>query len=299
VISIQGLLHVYSRHVGGGIAFEDALDGQRDGLLSWLRYHYQKIQWTERGRVEKLLIKGNCNFIGRTDWDKAHVLAVNPDANYFYGGELLRPPFFTAKWDIAKAQRHTIFCTAAHSPLKGFHWLLYAVILLRREFSDIKVRVAGALWNEKMGFGYYGRFIKRLIDKYDLSHQIIPLPSLSAEEVAKELCKAHAFVIPSLIENSPNSLAEAMLVGTPCVAAYVGGIPTMSVHNVSSLLFPSGDAACLAYYVRRIFTDDFLAQQLSGNAKKVASDRHNAEKINARQLEIYRQITSGAHGRLQ
>lgn len=292
VISIQGLLHVYSRYVDGGITLRDSFDGGIPGLLSWLRFQLQQFQWIKRGRVEQQILKGNENIIGRTDWDKAHVFEVNPEARYFYGGELLRLPFHEAQWDLAQSQRHSLFCTAAHSPLKGFHWLLYAVNLLKKEFPDINVRVAGAPWNDSKGFGYYGRYLKRLIDKYGLSSHVTPLSSLSAEEVAKELKRAHAFVIPSLIENSPNSLAEAMMVGTPCVASLIGGIPSMVENEKSALCFPGGDVAYLAHCIRRIFTNDELAQQLSSNARAVALERHAPEKIIPQLMETYRNVAS-------
>jgi len=290
VISIQGLIHVCSQHVMGGLKLGEFLSAGKTGLLAWLRYLLQEYQWANRGRSEQKIISGNNNFIGRTTWDKAHVLAVNPAAQYYYGGEVLRPEFYKSSWNIGNITRYTIFCTAAHSPLKGFHWLLQAVSLLRQEFPNIDVRIAGALWNENKGFGYYGRFIKKLIDKYELSSHVTSLPSLGAKEVSEELRTAHVFVIPSLIENSPNSLAEAMIVGTPSVASFVGGIPSIIDDGETALGFPSGDAAYLAYCIRCIFTDDALAQNLSEKAQTVAVKRHEPKDIVSRQLEIYRQI---------
>ena len=292
VISIQGLLHVHYQHVKGGLTLRNSLDGGKEGVLSWFRFLLLEFQWKKRGNIEKIIISGNHHFIGRTMWDKAHVLAVNPKCNYYHGGEMLRPEFFSRQWKITQASRHTIFCTAAYSPLKGFHWLLYAIVLLRQNFPTINVRVAGALWNESKGFGYYGRYIKRLIDKYDLSLNITPLPELTSEEVAREMSMAHLFVIPSLIENSPNSLAEAMLVGTPCVTSFVGGIPSMIDDDGTALCFPSGDPAYLAHCISRIFSNDDLAVSISSRARRVALDRHNPEKIVTHQLDIYRQVIS-------
>jgi glycosyltransferase involved in cell wall biosynthesis len=163
-------------------------------------------------------------------------------------------------------------------------------LILYKEFPDIQVRVPGAPWDAKEGFGYYGRYIKKMIDKNDLTKYIIPLPLLTANQITQELKQSHLFVIPSLIENSPNSLAEAMIVGTPSVASLVGGIPSMITDGGDALGFPSGDAACLAACIRQIFQDDDLAKFISGNAIETARKRNGVAKVVSRQIKIYEHI---------
>lgn len=290
VISIQGLLSVYYRHVLGGISLADYRDAGFAGFLAWMRFALQQRQWRILGEREVRVIEGNSNFIGRTIWDKAHVAENNSSATYYHCEELLRPVFSETRWDIFTINCHTIFCMAAHSPLKGFHWLLYAILILRKEFPDIQVRVAGAPWAAKEGFGYYGRYVYKLIEKHGLTKNIVPLPMLTAPQIAIELKQSHLFVIPSQIENSPNSLAEAMMVGTPSVASLVGGIPSMINDGGDALGFPSGDAACLAACIRRIFLDDELAIFMSDNARETAKGRNAVERVISRQIEAYEQI---------
>ena len=64
--------------------------------------------------------------------------------------------------------------------------------------------------------------------------------------MTRELRRAHVFAISSYIENSPNSLCEAMQAGMPCVATYAGGIPSLVEDGRTGLLFPPGDAPLLA-----------------------------------------------------
>lgn len=97
--------------------------------------------------------------------------------------------------------------------------------------------------------------------------------------MAKELQSAHVCVLPSLIENSPNSLAESMLVGTPAISSFVGGTPSMVRDEESLLFFPAGDEAVLAEQIRRIFLDDALACKLSEESKRVAIIRHSVSRV--------------------
>jgi len=290
VVSIQGLIHVYCHHVRGG-GWSAYAGAGKEGVFAYLRFLIQELHWHKRGIFEKKNIAGNKFFIGRTEWDKAHLLAVNPLSRYYHCNETLRSAFYSVRWDIKEIKRQTIFCTAAHSPLKGFHWLLFALSMLRKEFPEVNIRVAGAPWDSTKGYGFYGRYIKRLIDKHKLNKCITPLKMLTAEEVAAELRSAHVVVIPSLIENSPNSLAEAMLVGTPSVASFVGGIPSMVTDQVDALCVQPGDAACLAHKIRQLFLDDSLAVRLSKNTRERASERHNPDTVVENMMNIYYQLT--------
>ncbi len=97
-------------------------------------------------------------------------------------------------------------------------------------------------------------------------------------------------MLTSVAENSPNTLGEAMLVGTPCISAYVGGAPDMAEDGTEALFYRSDDPALLAWCVKRIFDDDALAAELSANARRKARQTHNAE-ANAQTLyNVYRDI---------
>ena len=98
------------------------------------------------------------------------------------------------------------------------------------------------------------------------------------------------FTITSYIENSPNSLAEAMLSGLPCVASYVGGIPSMVDGGLTGLLYPVEEVPVLADRIRRIFLDDQLAMQLGENARRIALERHDPAAVVDQLLAAYNKI---------
>lgn len=299
VISIQGIIDVCKQHYWGGISFSDLIKSRT--LRDWIRLDgliEQKIKWHRRAKWEREIFATNMAFIGRTQWDLAHTRRMNPSARYYHCDELLRAPFYETNWNINNINRHTIYASSASYPLKGFHTLIKAVSLLHREFSDITVRTPLAsfyhtdvgmkrLW-KNLRSGGYAKYLTDLIKQEEIGDHILPLGKIDAETVTEELKKAHVFVLPSFIENSPNSLAEAMLVGTPSVASFVGGVPSMVNDGESALCFPAGDSALLAEQIRRIFLDDDLANKLSVQARKIAIIKHEKDEIVRRTLEIYR-----------
>lgn len=110
----------------------------------------------------------------------------------------------------------------------------------------------------------------------------------------KQLCwqylQSNVFVCPSSIENSPNSLGEAMILGVPCVVAYVGAIPDLLEHQEEGFLYPVDAPYMLANYVCEIFTNDELALQFSAKAREHAMRTHDANINNDTLIRIYREL---------
>lgn len=105
----------------------------RGGVNSTLR------KWRKYSDIEKEVYRINRYFIGRTAWDKAQLAAMNAGASYFHGEELLRPAFYQHVWKIDECERHRIFVPSAEYPLKGFHTLLQAAAILKRQFPEVKI----------------------------------------------------------------------------------------------------------------------------------------------------------------
>ena len=102
--------------------------------------------------------------------------------------------------------------------------------------------------------------------------------------------KSHVFVSPSSIENSPNSVGEAMLLGVPVVSSDVGGVKNLLTHGEEGFVYPYDEPYMIAHYVCHLFGDDALAQTLSEHARAHAAHTHNREENLQKMLEIYREI---------
>lgn len=99
--------------------------------------------------------------------------------------------------------------------------------------------------------------------------------------------------MPSMIENSPNSIGEAMILGVPVVAANVGGIPSIMDNGTEGYLYPSNDVQKLSEAVCRIFESDELALKFSDNGRKRAEKLYDKRTNIERLLKIYTQIAGG------
>lgn len=296
IISIQGLISVYSRYYLSGITTNEVYKNitLRD-LLRQDNLIQAKNKFIKRGKsIENEYLRLATNIIGRTQWDQDHVKSANPNCNYHFCNESLRNEFYTSKkWNNSSKKDYTIFLSQAGYPIKGLHKVLEAVGLIRNLFPNIQIRLAGSditqshTMKDKLRLGGYGKYVKQLIRRNGLKTNIKFLGNLNAESMVNEYLNCHVFVCPSSIENSPNSLGEAQLLGTPCIAAYVGGIPDMICHEKTGLLYRFEEVEMLAQSIKRLFTDDALAMKLSENGIIAASQRHDREVNLTQLLNIY------------
>lgn len=293
VLSIQGLVSVYERYYYGDISrIKLAKSTTLRDLVRRDTFFLKRKNMRERGTYEKLLIKKLNHVIGRTSWDRDHLWALNPKATYHFCNETLRPSFYKNQWSLDKCEKYSIFVSQAQYPIKGFHKLIEAMPLVLRHYPKTKIYVAGTNYfsNRGIKISGYGSYVNALIKKYNLSESIQFSGFLSEEDMCEQFLNCHISVCPSAIENSPNSVGEAQLLGVPCVASYVGGVADMVEHGMTGLLYRYEEVEMLAANICKLFSDDELAVKLSGASKIRAAERHNNEKNAARLYEIYAEI---------
>jgi glycosyltransferase involved in cell wall biosynthesis len=174
--------------------------------------------------------------------------------------------------------------------------LLQALPLVLRQFPDTVVRIAGAdvtyssaTWRERLKQTDYGKYLQKLIKKYQLSSHVFFTGALDASQMKNEYLKSNVFVSPSSIENSPNSLGEAQMLGVPCISSYVGGTMDMIVNADCGYLYRFEETEMLAYKICEIFTNAayFDNQTMIAEAKKRHDPSNNASQL----LKIYRELS--------
>lgn len=300
VVSLQGILNGQYQYQCGQLQIDDMMFSSsiKKIFTAWI-LHLRKTRWFKpRMKTERETISKAKYLIGRTTWDRAHAYKLNPDAKYFTCRRILREPFYRYNWDINEIERHSLYVGNGYYALKGVQYVIEALPQLIKEYPDVKLYVAGVKpfeKNDKRPFYKkgYGLYLEKLIKDLGVEEHIEFTGPLQAEQVAKRLSKVHAYVLCSAIENSPNTLGEAMCIGTPSVAAYVGGVPDMATDNKDALFYRNDDSALLAWNIKRIFDNDELALKLSENGKKKARVTHDADRNSKVLYDIYKEILKG------
>lgn len=291
VVSLQGLVSELARVYSEGIPFTECLKGRFDSR----GYHCiltEKLDFCQRGRNEKEALQRVGNVIGRTAWDKKNVRKRNAACRYFHCNETLRDDFYEGSWTLNNVKRHSIFVSQGGYPIKGLHILIAALPFIKKIYPDVMVSVAGDKDFLDVGTPY-GRFISKLLKKYHAEKNIIFLGYLTAEKMKHKLIESHVMVMPSLLENSPNAIGEAMLLGTPVVAANVGGIPSILKNEREGYLYQSLDEKDLAKKVCSIFLHDDLALQFSKCGQRRAAKVYNKSDNVQQLMKIYQEINTG------
>lgn len=286
VISIQGTIPVYKYKFFSGISFFDAL--KYTSLKTWLsfnsyinNYYYFKKQ----ARREKRIYKCSKNFIGRTHWDRRVTKVLSPTAQYFHNDEIMRDSFYINEWNNPLNTELKIFTTSSKPIYKGLETILYTAHLLDQNNVNFKWQIAGVKKLDE---------IVKISSKslgVKVSDNIDFLGHLSEEKLVDNLLKTNIYVAVSHIENSPNSLCEAQMLGIPCIAGNAGGTSTLIKDNVDGVLVQDGDPYVLAGAIVELKENYSFAIELGKQGRQNALARHNREKITRELLEIYKKLT--------
>lgn len=297
VVSLQGILNGQYAYQCGQLPVDDMMFSKSlTNIFSAWIMHLRKTRWYKpRMKPEKEIIENADYILGRTTWDRAHSYAINPNAKYYPCSRILRAPFYEEKWSLEKTERHSIYVGNGYNALKGAHVVVMALPYLIREYPDVKVYIAGYKpyqENDKRSIlkKGYAAYLKKLIYDLGVQDHIEFTGPLKAPQVAQLLSKVNAYVLCSTIENSPNTLGEAMMVGTPCVAAYVGGVSDMAEDGKEALFYRNDDPKLLAWNLKRIFDSDELALSLSEAGKKKARITHDPERNAQLLIDAYTDI---------
>lgn len=296
VVWMQGVCKKIAEVYCDGLSFWEAHRLTFRDLLRLDNIYCQKRKFEKRAENERRLLNAVGHAVGRTEFDRMYVKQAAPQVQYHSCPEILRSPFYSNQWELQKSEPCRLFMSQGDYPIKGLHILLQALPKVLQKHPDVVLYISGENVLERTGLRSwltrhsYEICLRKRIKRYKLEKNVVFTGYLTAEEMVAQYQKARVFVMPSLVENSPNSLGEAMLMGAPCVAAAVGGIPSMINGGQEGLLYEKTDADALTTAILQVLEDATLAVALGENARARALQTHDQSLITKNLMEIYRNI---------
>jgi len=298
LIDIQGLLSVYTDYYYGGLTNREIIKSihLKEIIMPWRTLFNKKEVFRKRGEEEIACIKRFKNISFQSVWVKNQVSIINPNAQYFATRIMLRDSFYTSpQWKYKAITNSPVIFSSSSAAVsyKGIHVLIKAIALLKRNYPDIKLRLAGTIDIGNKLLDGYSRFLRTLIVKNNLENNVLYTGSLNENQMVDELLNCNVCVVPSFIETYCLAFAEAMIVGVPVVVSYAGAMPELAEHNKEAMFYNPLDHVTCAAYIDHLIQNKHHAELLSLNARIRRLKENDKDLVVATQISIYNSIING------
>lgn len=259
--------------------------------LSWGKYiimHPMRLReklGLERGCMTEMKILQSCHYyMGRTEMDRRVSAILSPGRHYYYCSEMLRPVIYGSNklWSYHHRNKRVITSIISPPVYKGGDVILRAAKVLK-EFLHFSFewRVYGVkdmkLWEQLCH-----------IKASDVN--VIVNGVVNAEGLIEAIVDSDVYVHPSYIENSPNTVCEAQVLGIPVIANNVGGTSSLITHQESGILLPANDPYMTASYITELCIEEAKANKIGEGGRKTALKRHNPDRIVNDVMKVYKEI---------
>lgn len=176
--------------------------------------------------------------------------------------------------------------------------------------------VSQRVTDQRKGMDYFVSAVQQLTERHPECREQLAIAILGghAEEVTQQLNlpvyplgyvneerrivaiynAADVFVLPSLEDNLPNTIMEAMACGVPCVGFKVGGIPEMIDHQKNGYVATFRDAADLANGIHWVL-DSEQYDQLSSECVRKVTTSYSQQSVAMKYIEVYNEALAFKH----
>jgi glycosyltransferase involved in cell wall biosynthesis len=285
IFSLQGILSPYAEKYFAGIPFRIAtkFEGLIPKILAkGLKRTYK--QFTKNSECEQRIMQDSRFIIGRTDWDHHVSKILATRSQYFYCSEILRTTFYENEWRKEKFNERIQMVTIIDDVLyKGFETIVNIAKLLtqRTNFSFT--------W-KVIGLSTISKSVKIVQKWKNLDFKSINIELMGSKnqnEVIAILLKSDVYCHLSHIENSSNSISEAMILGMPVIATFAGGTSSLLEDKKEGLLVQEGEYYSIAGAIIELTSNFSLAAKYGSEARKRALVRHDKKRIIIDLLVVY------------
>lgn len=282
IVHLQGLLNpIFNALLPPGVNQSDYIFKDGFSPIKILNNLNALNYWKYKISREVRILRSCKNYFGRTHWDRAICRLYSPTGEYYYCSEILRDVFYHGEWarDTSKIR---ILSTISSPLYKGADLVLKTAHLLK-EYANIDFE-----WNL---VGVSNVKLQEKITHIKASEVNVYCRGVKTPEELYQLArKSTVYFHPSYIDNSPNSVCEAQIIGLPVIAVNVGGLSTLIEDKKTGILTPPNEPHMAAMNILNLLDDNKLMVSLSVNSKEEACKRHNPRGIINSLLSLYSQF---------
>ena len=177
------------------------------------------------------------------------------------------------------------------TPRKNPHVLVEAADRLREEFPSICFDLYGAVSNRQ-----YASELERKIRQRGVDNHIKIHGCLSQTGVIEQISSASLLILPSLQENAPMVIAEAMAAGVPVIASRRCGIPDMIIDGETGFLIDPNDVGMITDRIAQLLNDDDLRTRMGERARELAIERFHPDSVARSTLDVYKRVIADFRG---
>jgi glycosyltransferase involved in cell wall biosynthesis len=188
--------------------------------------------------------------------------------------------FFEARAEQPVAGRIT--WVGRFNRLKGVHLLIQALPLVRERVPTAHLRLVGPTDNAE-----YLADVRRLSQATGCEERVEFVGAVNSQALPMEYAIASVVALPSLQENAPMSVMEAMAAARPVVASRVGGIPDFIADRVTGALVTPGSVQELADALAWVLVDECRRQHLGVEARSRAGKQFEPSAVAERHEAVY------------
>lgn len=238
------------------------------------------LQWKKK----ELIFKNNkINIVAPSQWlvDESKKASLTKNANSICVPNTLNSGLFTnlskeeacKKLGLDTSKKYILFSAANPNDVrKGFSYFVSAVERLKNEYPNHAQLELLVMGKEQKAFS-------------SLALKVNNLGFISSEEKAALIYSAASvFVIPSLEDNLPNTIMEALSCGTPCVGFAIGGIQEMIKTGVNGYLAQPRDEKDLAKGIVEVLNSSANLEQ---GARIWMVEKYSNEVIAKQYLKVF------------
>lgn len=249
---------------------------------SFYREKMTRIEFERSCYREKTIIKSCKYFFGRTEWDNHFIEILNPNCCYVKNWEILRDPFYMVEQRCIPQALSIV--SIISSPLyKGYDLILKTAKIIKCARSV------------QFEWKVFGNVQPATVENHiGIKHEDVNVNLLGVatpETLKKEILNSTVYVHPSYIDNSPNSVCEAQILGSTVIATNVGGVSSLIEEGKTGFLVPANDPYEMAYVILSLYNNRELNETIGKKSKILACKRHDKDVIINMICKILREMS--------